>query len=203
MKRLQIVVLAGIALLLSACQTTTGPSQGVHKTWGYPTTPAPEPAPESTPAPLPEAGAPITEAPPPVPVPIQPTTPELPQQPRTAEEISGSAVTSLIKQARQLQDAGKNDQAAAVLERALRIEPRNYFTWAMLANVNLAQGNYDQAESLAERSNSLSRGNVYVGLQNWKTIAAARQAQADAVGALEAQQHVDDLTRTISGGSTP
>ena len=40
------------------------------------------------------------------------------------------------------------------LERALRIEPRNPSLWHELAGVRLLEGHYEQADSLAQRSNS-------------------------------------------------
>ena len=86
------------------------------------------------------------------------------------------------------------------LERAQRIEPRNYFVWSSLARVYLDKKDYDNAESVALKSNSLARGNIYVELENWKIIAAARQAQGDAIGALQAQSKADEIQRGISGG---
>jgi hypothetical protein len=47
------------------------------------------------------------------------------------------------------------------------------------------------------KSNSLARGNVYVELENWKVIRAARDAQGDAIGSLQAQSKLDDLQRSI------
>ena len=44
--------------------------------------------------------------------------------------------------------------AAASIERALRIEPRNPRLWQELARVRLKQGQYAQAENVAARSNS-------------------------------------------------
>ena len=69
----------------------------------------------------------------------------------------------------------------------------------MLAQVYLDQQNYDQAISVAGKSNSLARGNVYVELTNWKTISAARSAQGDSIGALQAQSKVDEIQRQIGG----
>src|SRR3546814_20444286 len=83
-----------------------------------------------------------------------------------------------MKRASDYRKAGQPDQAAGTLERALRIEPRNYFVWSALAQAYLAQKNYAQAESMAQKSNALARGNVYVALENWKTISAAASAQA-------------------------
>nr|WP_241696219.1 tetratricopeptide repeat protein [Solimonas terrae] len=98
-----------------------------------------------------------------------------------------------MKRARQYRQDGQPDQAAGTLERALRIEPRNYFVWSALAQAHLAQKNYAQAESMAQKSNALARGNIYVTLENWKTIAAARNGQGDADGAADAAAQIAAL----------
>ena len=153
------------------------------------------------------------------PAPPQPTAPQQPQQPvpivpgdqtamapppkpsypKSAADISGGAVVSLMKQASQARAAGKYDQASGALERAVRIEPRNYFVWSALARNYLDKKLYDNAESIALKSNSLARGNVYVELENWKIITEARQAQGDAIGALQAQSRLDEIQRNLIG----
>src|SRR5262244_2221778 len=82
--------------------------------------------------------------PPPTPFPALPPHPETP------------AVASLIDNARLDSQAGRYGNAAASLERALRIEPRNPRLWQELARVRLKQGEYAQAESVASRSNSFA-----------------------------------------------
>jgi hypothetical protein len=189
-----------VAVWLGACTTP----QPYTPPRGEPGVVVPgEPAPGVTipdatgeiPQPLPEPGpgAVVEE------VPSRP----IPDYPRTAEQISGAAVTALIRQARAARLAGNPDQAAAALERALRIEPRNYFVWSALGQTYLAQKNYAQAESVAQKSTVLARGNVWVELENWKTIASARQARGDAVGALQAQTRVDELTQWLMPAAPP
>ncbi len=80
--------------------------------------------------------------------------------------------------------AGKLANAAASLERALRIEPRNPRLWQELSRVRLSQRDYVQAESCAARSNSWA-GNDDGTLRadNWRLIAQAREARGDADGA--------------------
>nr|WP_240954221.1 tetratricopeptide repeat protein [Solimonas marina] len=106
-----------------------------------------------------------------------------------------------MKKANEYRAAGQPDQAAGVLERALRIEPRNYFVWSALGQAYLAQKNYAQAESVAQKSTALARGNYYVALENWKTIQAARMARGDAAGAALAGAQVASLQAQISGGT--
>src|SRR5689334_18929921 len=67
-----------------------------------------------------------------------------------------TAVAGLMDSARTDADAGRLPQAAATLERALRIEPRNPRLWHELARVRLQQRDYAQAESTAARSNAFA-----------------------------------------------
>ncbi len=69
--------------------------------------------------------------------------------PRTAAEASSPAVISLLGSADTLANGGHMDAAAATLERALDLEPRNPFIYQRLAAVRLAQGQTDQAEQMA------------------------------------------------------
>ena len=70
--------------------------------------------------------------------------------------------------------AGKLPSAAASLERALRIEPRNPRLWQQLARVRLQQGDYAQAESTALRSNSFAGSDAGLRAENQQIIEQAR-----------------------------
>jgi tetratricopeptide (TPR) repeat protein len=130
------------------------------------------PVPVSTPAP----------APLPQPAPRTEPAPSAEPAPRT-ENI---AVASLMETARGAAAAGELASAAASLERALRIEPRNPRLWHELARVRLRQGNYAQTESLAARSNSWASEDSALRAGNWRLIAEAREARGDRAGAREA-----------------
>jgi predicted Zn-dependent protease len=183
-------------LLVTALLAGCASSSGRTTSWPYPEEPRiPQPSPKLPPEPIPGVPSPI---PPPLPVPA-PDKP-LASYPHSADKISNPAVLSLLAQARDQRASGNAEQAAAALERAVRIEPRNYFVWSQLAQVHLDQGAFDQAETVAQRSNSLARGNPYVEVDNWKTIAAARGHRGDNAGAAEAQARVDDLQRILAGG---
>ncbi len=97
--------------------------------------------------------------------------------------IENAAVASLIDGARADAASGRLANAAASLERALRIEPRNPRLWQELARVRLKQGEYAQAESTAARSNSWAGGDSSLRAENWRLIAQAREARGDAAGA--------------------
>ena len=191
-------ILIGLLMLsVSACQTARGKREPV---WPYPTPPsAPAPGQPVTPSPqLPGVpDAPLPEPLEPVFVPMPESRPPLPVFPKSAEAISGGAVVSLLRQARASSDMGKPEQAQSALERALRIEPRNYFVWSALAETYLEQKNYAQAITVAKKSNSLARGNFYAELENYRVIAAAAEAAGDAAAHLQAQARIDEIQRLL------
>ena len=111
--------------------------------------------------------------------------------PAPAAPTGSAAVASLVTSARADAAAGRLVQAAASLERALRIEPRNPHLWQELARVRLKQGDYAQAESVAARSNSWAGGDARLRAENWRLIAQAREARGDAAGARAALESAD------------
>ena len=192
-----LIAVFGTALLLSGCATVAPPPSQ----WPYPQPPtAPTPADPVADGGV-QAGAAI---PPPVapadPVPAPEVKPPLlPSYPKNID-ASGSAapVVSLVKKARVSQKAGRADEAAASLERALRIEPRNPWVWQALAGLHLTQKLTEQAESEARKSNSLARRNPYIEVENWRVIAAARNAAGDTGGMLQAQLRYEELQRVLA-----
>ena len=134
----------------------------------------PGPAPGSTP---PEA----------VPLPGQEPQPSAPP---IRENV---AVAGLMQTARADAAAGRFPNAAASLERALRIEPRNPRLWQELARVRLKQGQFAQAESTAARSNSWAGKDNALRAENWRLIAEAREARGDSAGAQAARESADKL----------
>ncbi len=92
--------------------------------------------------------------------------------------VTGRAAASLLAQADSRAQTGEWEQAAALLERALRIEPRNAWLWHRLATVRLRQGRYAQAVSLANRSSSLAPADAALQTKNRRLIEQAREAAA-------------------------
>jgi tetratricopeptide (TPR) repeat protein len=97
---------------------------------------------------------------------------------RSAPSQSNSASTTLIETASRQYEAGQLDQAAATLERALHIQPNNPATLHYLGVLRLQQGQYQQAETLAVRSNMRVGRNVELRNRNFQLIQAAQQAKA-------------------------
>ena len=83
---------------------------------------------------------------------------------------------ALLDSADKYVKGGQLDKAGAALERALRIEPRNAGIWHDLAQIRLHQGQYQQAESLASKSNNLASGNSTISVEMFRAI--VRQALA-------------------------
>ena len=106
------------------------------------------------------------------PAPVE--APPAPPPPAVKENV---AIAGLMDSARSDAAAGRLGSAAATLERALRIEPRNPRLWHELAKVRLRQADYTQAESLAARSNTYAGGDAELRSANQKIIADARAAR--------------------------
>lgn len=103
----------------------------------------------------------------------------LPSEPPPAEATEkreSVAVAGLMQNARSDTAAGRLSSAAASLERALRIEPRNPRLWHELAKVRLRQGEYAQAESMAARSNAWAGSDSSLRAENQRLIEQAREA---------------------------
>lgn len=130
--------------------------------------PAPQPAPPEAPGAA--AGAPTVVSPPAA----------------RRGPTAGPAVIALLDQARRQAGAGEGEQAAATLERALRIEPQNAWVWHRLAVLRLEQGRWDQAIDLATKSITLAGTDPRLLGGNWEVIARARAGKGDHGGAQRA-----------------
>ena len=83
--------------------------------------------------------------------------------PKSAEEVGRGAVSAgetLVAQGRAQLAAGDTARAAASIERALRIEPRESLWWVELGTVRLAEGDRQQALSLGRKALRLAGGDA-------------------------------------------
>ena len=71
-----------------------------------------------------------------------------------------AASTALVAQAHTQAAGGDYGQAAATLERALRIEPDNPLLWIELGRVRLGENNPSQADALGRKALSLATGDA-------------------------------------------
>ena len=97
-----------------------------------------------------------------------------------------NAVIALADAGRADAANGKLDAAAASFERALRIEPHNPILWHELAKLRLQQGQYQQAEGLAAKSNGWAGDNKTLRAENWRIIGQTRLKRGDYSGAQSA-----------------
>jgi Tfp pilus assembly protein PilF len=116
-------------------------------------------------------------APSPAPVEQPPAPVEAPPAPPAPGPRENVAIAGLVESARADAAAGRLATAAASLERALRIEPKNPRLWQELARVRLQQGDLAQAQSLAARSNSFAGGDSALRAENQRIIEQARAAR--------------------------
>src|SRR5512146_3234920 len=140
------------------------------------------------------ATAPPPQAPSPLPpAPVESAPGPLPAAP--AAQAPNPAVERLMASARADQAASRLGSAEATIERALRIAPRDPRLWQQLARIRLQQGQYQQAESLAARSNTWAGGDNALRSENWNLIAQARDARGDSAGARAALQNAERYAR--------
>ncbi len=84
-----------------------------------------------------------------------------------------SVIIALLDDAVRLSNKGQSEKAAATIERALRIEPKNALLWHRLAVIRLQQQQWQQAIVMAKKSNTLATNNAQLKSDNWAVIAAA------------------------------
>ena len=163
---------------VSACTLTRPPP--FAPTSGAPQTPAgpAQPAP-GTPAPAP-AGA-------------TPAPPERPYTPPPKQFRLSAASSALVAQAHTQTAGGDFGQAAATLERALRIEPDNPLLWIELGRARLGENNPTQADAMGRKALALATGDPAAQSAAWHLIADAMRAQGRNEEAAEAEQHAQGL----------
>ncbi|MBI8118690.1 tetratricopeptide repeat protein, partial [Pseudomonas aeruginosa] len=105
-----------------------------------------------------------------------------------ADEQLDGPVLAMLTTAQQQQGSGDLNSAAASLERAQRIAPREPQVLYRLAQVRLAQGDAAQAEQVARRGLSYANGRPTLQAGLWELIAQAREKQGDSAGAALARQ---------------
>ncbi len=133
-----------------------------------------------------------------MPPPLPEATPSLPQaEPplSTQKQVAApsKAVVALLAKADNARHSGQLELAAANLERAVRIAPKDPLPWQRLAQLRLEQGDARQAETLANKSNSLAAGSHGIIRRNWQIIAEARRLEGDTQGALRAERKLREL----------
>lgn len=102
-------------------------------------------------------------------------------------------VGELLAKAELERSGGQLPQAEATLERAMRIAPKDPLLWQRLAEIRLEQGDAQQAEALARKSNALVTLDTSLMHRNWQIIAQARRMRGDEEGAQDAERRARNL----------
>jgi tetratricopeptide (TPR) repeat protein len=113
---------------------------------------------------------------------------------------STSAVESLLNDAKEYHILEQYEQAAATLERALRLNPRHPILWHNLAGVRLAQQDWKRAANLANKSNTLldnSDKSKMLQVRNFVLITQACEGMGDDNCAYEARNRAQELVQTL------
>jgi Tfp pilus assembly protein PilF len=129
----------------------------------------------------------------PPPQPPSPGATAPPPAPAPRQFHLGSATSALVTQAHQQAAGGDTGQAAATLERALRIEPDNPLVWIELGRVRLAENNPAQADAMGRKALALATGDPAAQSSAWHLIADALLARGDNGGAAEAERRAASL----------
>ena len=100
--------------------------------------------------------------------------------------LQNPAVKELLADADAAETAGDYGQAAVLLERALRIQPRDPELLQSMAEVQLQMKDYEQALSFAVQSYDSGPRVGEICSRNWRTIGVARERLGDHAGSAEA-----------------
>jgi tetratricopeptide (TPR) repeat protein len=114
--------------------------------------------------------------------------------------LENPAVTELLADASVAEADGQLEQAAMLLERALRIQPRNPEVLQSMAEVQLQVRDYEQALGFAVRSYDLGPRVGEICSRNWRTISVSREYLGDHSGSLEAEKRVETCMITKPEG---
>ncbi len=130
----------------------------------------------------------------PAPQPPEPFEPIITQQPVFIPEPTFSpAVVALLSQSEKNSRAGDLASSVSLLERALRIEPRNPALTYKLAELRVKQSKPRLAENLAKKAALLAGKNKMLKKKSWLLISKARQMQNNFHGAKEAKLKAEGL----------
>ncbi len=135
-----------------------------------------------------------TAQPAPIPGQAPPASPERPPGQAPRQFHLGPAASALVTQAHTQAGGGDYGQAAATLERALRIEPDNPLLWIELGRVRLGDGNFAQADAMGRKAVALATGDPAAQAAAWRLIAESLRARSRNPEAAEAEQRASALS---------
>jgi len=110
--------------------------------------------------------------------------------------LQNPAVKELLADAGKSETTGDYNQAAVLLERALRIQPRDPEILQQMAEVQLQKQDYQQALNFAVRSYDIGPRVGEICARNWRTISVARDHLGDRTGSVKAEQRASTCMNT-------
>jgi tetratricopeptide (TPR) repeat protein len=110
--------------------------------------------------------------------------------------LQNPAVKELLADAGNAETTGDYNQAEVLLERALRIQPRDPEILQQMAEVQLQKQDYEQALSFAVRSYDIGPRVGEICGRNWRTISVAREHLGDRKGSVQAEQRASTCMNT-------
>lgn len=106
--------------------------------------------------------------------------------------VQNPAVKQLIGNAREAEAAGRYDDAAVSIERALRIHPRDPELLQLMAEILLQKQDYAQALNFATRPYDAGPRVGELCSRNWRTMGVAHERLGDNAAARRANQRAGD-----------
>ena len=107
--------------------------------------------------------------------PVEPAQPLPP--PSTRNYSLNAASRALVNQAETQRKSRNFVQAAATLERALRIEPNNPLLWLAYGELRMDESNYAQAENMGRKAVASASGDPRTQANAWRLIADSLKAR--------------------------
>lgn len=114
--------------------------------------------------------------------------------------LQNPAVKELLADAGRAETTGDYNQAAVLLERALRIQPNDPEILQNMAEVQLQTRDYEQALNFAVRSYDAGPRVGEICSRNWRTISVARERLGDHSGAVQAEERAGNCMNTRPQG---
>lgn len=103
-----------------------------------------------------------------------PSSPDLPP-PSEYKPVTGPAA-ALYAEAEKALQAGRLAESEMLLERALRIEPRNPYYWHTMARVKYRQGQYRETVQFCLKADSLAGKETQLLARNQELLRQAKKA---------------------------
>jgi len=163
--QLQLAASAAVLMLLAGCATSPSypPGGQTPPTGSTSRYPAPTPAPY----PYPGGQVPPEQVPAPAPTPAPPP----------ANRPDPAVTLALREQSLAAAARGDNEQAIALIERALRIEPDRAELWIDLARLHLDEGDAAGAEQFARKALLFTRKRPDLEQSAYSVISEAQRAR--------------------------